>query len=114
MRELNRQLCAHCGETNKSRNRDFSAQIWSVLLYWGEINESAVNQPICDSCYRELRNLLIDRSKEMETVLVGGLTETLEDRMLANPANKQESKAGKKPRAKISKASGSFFLSTPN
>ena len=112
MRELNRQACAHCGTENKSRNRDFSAQIWAVLLYWGEVDDAVVNQPICDSCYRELRNLLIDRSEEMENVLKNGLPEAQESRKTAQHVagrtktpDKKDGKEGKKLRAKIPKAS---------
>ena len=109
MRELNRQpVCAHCSGENKTRNRDFSAQIWAVLLHWGEIEDAVVGQPLCDSCYRELRNLLIDRSEEMESVLKDGLPPATSRKFSANTANvtdKKVDKNDKKPRVKIPKAS---------
>ena len=69
--------CACCDQMSKCRHRDFNSQIWVLLLHWGEIDESALEQPICDSCYRDLRNLLIDRADEMEQLLSEGIT--LED-----------------------------------
>lgn len=48
------------------RVRDFSPQAWAYLLHWEEIDSSVVGQPICSSCYSDLRELLIDRSSEME------------------------------------------------
>ncbi len=61
--------CAHCQEQTKSRRREFSEQTWTVLLVWGEIQKSTVDQAICDSCYNELREILIDRSEEIEVAL---------------------------------------------
>ena len=64
--------CAHCHENTKSRRRDFSEQTWSVLLVWGEIQKPTVDQPICDHCYNELREILIDRSQEIEVAVNPG------------------------------------------
>lgn len=59
--------CANCGEEAKCRRRDFSAQAWTVLLVWGEIQKSTVDQSVCDHCYNELRETLIDRADEIES-----------------------------------------------
>lgn len=61
--------CANCHEDAKCRRRDFSEQAWSVLLLWNEVQRSAVDQAICEVCYEELRDVLIDRSEEIELVL---------------------------------------------
>lgn len=59
------EFCAHCGEEAKIRRREFSEQAYSALLAWGEIQESVVDQAICDHCYRELREVLIDRADDI-------------------------------------------------
>ena len=99
--------CANCGETAKCRPRDFSSQIWVLLLRWGEVVKSTVGQPICDSCYRDLRNLLIDRATEMENAMRTGELDNAEHDLknLIDPIA-DENGAGSKPKiAKISKAS---------
>lgn len=60
------QVCSHCGEKARCRRRDFSEQAWSALLIWGEIEPGIIEKPICDTCYNELREILIDRSDEIE------------------------------------------------
>jgi hypothetical protein len=62
------ESCANCGEDTKSRRRDFSEQAWTVLLVWGEIQKATVDQAICDHCYGELRETLIDRADEIAAV----------------------------------------------
>jgi len=59
--------CANCGAADKSRKRDFSDQAWTVLVLWAEVEKSVVEQPICGSCYSELREVLIDRADEIES-----------------------------------------------
>ncbi len=58
--------CASCGVESRSRRREFTEQTWSVLLAWNEIDRDVVDRPICDSCYEELREILIDRADEVE------------------------------------------------
>lgn len=36
---------------------------------WNEVQRGAVDQAICEVCYEELREVLIDRSEEIEMVL---------------------------------------------
>lgn len=63
------QNCAHCGNQAKSRSREFTDQAWTVLVLWGEVEKSAVGEPICEDCYDEMRNILIERAHEVETAL---------------------------------------------
>ena len=62
-------VCKNCQEEERSYRRTFSEQAWTVLLLWKEISPEAVEQPICDSCYDELREILIDRRDEIELAM---------------------------------------------
>lgn len=57
--------CPRCGEMARLRARSFSDQAISALVAWQEVTESAALQPICDECYGELREVLIDRHEEL-------------------------------------------------
>lgn len=61
----NAMHCCNCDTFTKVKRRDFSAQAWSALLVWGEIQEKAIEKPLCESCYMELRDCLIDRADEI-------------------------------------------------
>ena len=61
--------CCNCGTESKCRRREFSEQAWTVLLLWNEVQAPAVDQPLCDDCYNELRETLIDRAGEMDMAL---------------------------------------------
>ena len=62
------ETCSNCGsDSNSCRRRTFSEQALTVLLLWNEINPNAIDQGICDDCYQELRDVLIDRSDEIES-----------------------------------------------
>jgi hypothetical protein len=61
--------CSNCGEDAKCRRRDFSEQAWTVLVLWAEVQGGAVDQPICEHCYNELREVLIDRADEIEAAI---------------------------------------------
>jgi len=58
--------CVNCDTQTRSRKREFSAQAWSALLTWEEIEKDVIDQPICDACYDELRDILIDRQTEID------------------------------------------------
>lgn len=62
-------VCAHCKEKTKSKKRDFSEQTWSVLLVMGEVDKSTVDQPLCEDCYGEIREIMIDRAAEIEAAI---------------------------------------------
>jgi hypothetical protein len=64
--------CSHCAEVGKTRKRDFSPQAWTVLVLWSEIQKSTVDQALCDNCYDELREVLIDRADEIENAIAAG------------------------------------------
>lgn len=61
--------CNNCGTESSCRRRVFSEQAWTLLLLWNEINPQAVDQPICDECYHEIREILIDRSDEVDAAM---------------------------------------------
>lgn len=63
------QNCKCCGENTRVRQRDFSPHAWAVLLHWQEVESSTVGQAICDSCYDDLREMLIERSGEVESIM---------------------------------------------
>ena len=59
--------CANCSSPEESpRRRTFSEQAWAALLLWNEIKIEAIDNPVCDTCYQELRDILIDRSDEID------------------------------------------------
>ncbi|MBP6218257.1 MAG: hypothetical protein KA436_06700 [Oligoflexales bacterium] len=61
--------CTNCGVESKCRRRSFSEQAWTVLLLWNEISPASVDQPVCEACYEEMRNILIDRMDEIESAM---------------------------------------------
>ena len=61
--------CSNGGDTGRCRRRQFSEQAWTVLLLWNEINPAAVDRPICTDCYEEMREILIDRTDEVEAAM---------------------------------------------
>ena len=68
--EVPSRTCCNCGLQGKPpRHRTFSEQAWALLLLWKEITPSAVEQPICDACYDDLRETLMDRHTEVEHLL---------------------------------------------
>ena len=72
------QRCPYCNTNQKCRQRNFSDQIWATLVLWKEIQASAISQPLCDDCYNELREVLIDRASELEMIHVSLPGETRE------------------------------------
>ncbi len=61
--------CKNCSGLSICRRRSFSVQAWTVLLLWNEINPGTVDQPICEQCYEEMRDILIDRANEIEIAM---------------------------------------------
>jgi|APSaa5957512535_1039671.scaffolds.fasta_scaffold386262_1 hypothetical protein len=57
--------CTRCHAESKLRHRQFSDQVLSALIIWGELQAKTVDKPMCDSCYDDLRETLIDRAEEM-------------------------------------------------
>jgi hypothetical protein len=58
-------VCTVCCEERKSRYREFSPHAWTALISWGEIDHPMVGQAMCDDCYTEFRDLLIERTDEV-------------------------------------------------
>ncbi len=59
------QSCARCSSDSNLRLREFSDQAFAALLVWEEIGSNAIGNPICEDCYAELREVLIDRASEL-------------------------------------------------
>jgi hypothetical protein len=68
MRKSVSNSCSVCCEARKSRSREFSAHAWTALTMWGEVEQRTFGQPICEGCYREFRDLLIERSEELHAM----------------------------------------------
>lgn len=88
-------FCAHCQADAKSRRRDFSEQTWTVLHIWGEIDTKTVDKPICEPCYNELREVLIDRTEEIAAALAEHSTGSKPAAMPAGKARPVTSKSEK-------------------
>ncbi|MBC7660465.1 MAG: hypothetical protein H7249_12275 [Chitinophagaceae bacterium] len=58
--------CAICDEERKIRQREFSSHAWTALAVWGEVSSSQTGQAMCNNCYSDFRDLLIERSNEVE------------------------------------------------
>ena len=65
MNKSSQSICNVCGEERKIRYREFSPHAWTALVHWGEINASVIGQAMCNGCYNEFRDQLIDRSDEV-------------------------------------------------
>lgn len=61
---VHREQCPRCESEAKLRLREFSDQAVAALIAWGELEKKLLNKAICDECYGELRDTLIDRSEE--------------------------------------------------
>ena len=72
------QDCSCCGATAKCRSRNFSEEALALLLLWGEIEEKHIDAAICEYCYEDLRDVLIDRAREVEIMEKEGATKEVE------------------------------------
>ena len=57
--------CPRCGENTKVQKRLFSDVALAALIAWGDLEEDLVEEAICDDCYKELRDVLIDNTDEL-------------------------------------------------
>lgn len=62
--------CGSCDESVKSVKREFSDQAWAALVSWREASPKAVDSPLCNDCYFNFRDVLIERADEIR--LMGG------------------------------------------
>ena len=76
------KCCSICGKDEKSTPREFSTTAWSILLSWNEVDDANKGNPFCEDCYWGLREILIDRSKEIDS-LVGSIVESPEQEKVA-------------------------------
>lgn len=60
--------CPRCGIEGKLQKRAFSEQATAALVVWEELDRALIDEPICNDCYRELRDILIDRSEDLTKV----------------------------------------------
>src|SRR5881628_3636872 len=67
--------CAICDEERKTRHREFSPHAWTALTVWGEVQSSQNGQAMCNSCYSDFRDLLIERSNEVEHYALNSLND---------------------------------------
>lgn len=58
--------CSACEGSVKSVRREFSDQAWAALVAWSEIQSEAVDAPLCNDCYFNFRDVLIERADEMK------------------------------------------------
>ena len=66
--------CSSCEGHVKSVRREFSDQAWAALVAWSEICSKAVDEAICNDCYHNFRDVLIDRADEMRLVSLNTLS----------------------------------------
>jgi hypothetical protein len=57
--------CAACDSHAKSVKREFSDQAWAALVTWNEISSTFVDAPMCNDCYLNFRDVLIERADEV-------------------------------------------------
>ena len=60
--------CSACCGQSKSVRREFSDQAVTALVLWGEIESKHVDQPLCNDCYFNLRDVLIERVADIGTI----------------------------------------------
>jgi hypothetical protein len=63
--KASQSICIVCGEERKIRYREFSPHAWTALVHWGELDASVIGQPMCNGCYNEFRDQLMDRGEEV-------------------------------------------------
>ncbi len=55
--------CPRCNEkSNTLKKRFYSDKAADLLVSLGEISEGKIEEPICQFCYLEVRDLLVDES----------------------------------------------------
>ena len=57
--------CINCGTEGRVTVRDFSMKAMQALLAWDEVAEDLSLKPICNICYSDLREILIERADEI-------------------------------------------------
>lgn len=81
--------CPCCDEHMRLRTREFSDQAMSALIAWGEIDAKKIGLPLCDDCYEEMREVLIDRVDDL-----GAAQPTKTPKVATKAEKKPKQKAG--------------------
>lgn len=55
--------CPRCEAHAKLRPRDFSDQAIATLVSFGDLDKKQVGMPVCDECYDDLRDMLIEHQR---------------------------------------------------
>ncbi len=58
--------CPRCGMNARLQKRTFSDQALKALIAWGDLDAKLKEEGVCDSCYGELRDVLIERSEDLK------------------------------------------------
>jgi hypothetical protein len=62
--------CRYCRADKKVRFRSFSDKAWAYLFQAGEVEFEGIGNPLCDTCYNDLREVLIDSHVEVESTVI--------------------------------------------
>ena len=81
------QTCGSCDSQAKSSRREFSDQAWAALVSWSEVSSKAVDAPICNDCYFNFRDVLIERADELR-LLAGNVAANAKSARLPRSAAK--------------------------
>ena len=58
--------CPRCEATAKLRPRDFSDQAIATLISHGDLDKKIVGKSVCDDCYDDLRDAMIEHLRHVE------------------------------------------------
>ena len=58
--------CYHCSQLVKSKVRDISDEVWGAYIILEEGEKGINRQPMCEDCYLEIRDTLIERQDEID------------------------------------------------
>jgi hypothetical protein len=65
---MKRAKCSCCKQPSILKSKySFSDEAWNLLSVWGEVAKDSKQNLLCDSCYWELRDTLIDRTDELSS-----------------------------------------------
>ena len=62
------QDCPRCSNAARLEKRPFSDQAVAALIIWGDMEQSLIGQAICEECYSELRDILIERGEDIKKI----------------------------------------------
>ncbi|RYZ57411.1 MAG: hypothetical protein EOP07_09950 [Proteobacteria bacterium] len=62
------QECPRCANEARLAKRTFSDQALAALVVWNDLPENLIDESICEDCYSELRDILIERIEEVKEV----------------------------------------------